>query len=114
MGAIGILTIMTIAVTERTPEIGLLSALGAKQSHILQLFLGEAVALSGTGGLFGVVSAIVIIYVTKLFLPALPLEIAWQYVVIALLLALIIGLLAGILPAMRAALMQPLNALRAE
>lgn len=114
VGAIGILTIMTIAVTERTPEIGLLSAMGAKQAHILQLFLGEAVVLSGIGGLFGAVSAIAIIYVTKWFLPALPLEIAWQYVAIALLLALIIGLLAGILPAMRAALMQPLNALRAE
>ncbi len=114
VGAIGILTIMTIAVTERTAEIGLLSALGAKQNYILQLFLGEAIVLSGIGGLLGVVIAVTIIYVTKIFLPDLPLQIAWPYVVVALGLALIIGLLAGILPALRAASMQPLEALRAE
>lgn len=114
VGAIGILTIMTIAVTERTGEIGLLAAMGARKNHILQLFLGEAVVLSGIGGLFGSVFAITIIYLAKLFIPAFPLEIAWHYVAAALLLALIIGLLAGILPAMRAASMQPLEALRAE
>lgn len=114
VGAIGILTIMTIAVTERTPEIGLLAALGANKTHILQLFLGEAVVLSGIGGLFGVIFAITTIYVAKLIIPAFPLEIAWLYVATALVLALVIGLLAGILPALRAASMQPLEALRAE
>ncbi len=114
VGAIGILTIMTIAVTERTGEIGLLSAMGARQNHILKLFLGEAVVLSAIGGLGGVVFAITVIYFSKLLLPAFPLEIAWHYIIIALVLALAIGLLSGIFPALRAASMQPLEALRAE
>ena len=114
VGAVGILTIMTISVTERTSEVGLLRALGAKRGHILQLFLGEAVVLSVTGGLLGVIAAIILAWILQLFLPALPVAIAWQYVGIALALALVIGLLTGIVPALRAAGMQPLEALRTE
>ena len=114
VGAVGILTIMTISVTERTSEVGLLRALGAKRGHILQLFLGEAVVLSVTGGLLGVIAAVILAWILQLFLPSLPVAIAWQYVSIALVLALVIGLLTGIVPALRAAGMQPLEALRTE
>lgn len=114
VGAVGILTIMTISVTERTSEVGLLRALGAKRNHILRLFLGEAVVLSFAGGLLGVITAILLVWLLKLVIPALPVEIAWQYVSAALVLALIIGLLTGIVPALRAAGMQPLEALRTE
>lgn len=114
VGSVGIMTIMTIAVTERTSEIGLLRALGARRVHILRLFLGEATILSGIGGLIGVGAAMVIVYIIEIFLPGLPIEIAWQYVSLALLLAIVIGLLAGITPAIHAAGMRPLEALRAE
>jgi putative ABC transport system permease protein len=114
VGAVGIVTIMTIAVTERTGEIGLLRALGARRSHILGLFLGEAVVLSAIGGIAGIGATVLLIYVTKLFMPAFPLEVAWLYIVMALLLAGLIGVIAGITPAMRAAGMHPLEALRAE
>lgn len=114
VGAVGILTIMTISVTERTSEVGLLRALGAKRGHILRLFLGEAVVLGVIGGLLGVIFAIVLVWLLQLFVPALPVAIAWQYAGAALVLSLLIGLLAGIVPALRAAAMQPLEALRAE
>ena len=114
VGAVGIFTIMTIAVTERTSEIGLLRALGAKRIHILNLFLSEAVALSGIGGFCGITATVLVIYSVKLFLPQFPLQVAWLYIVLALALAAVIGVIAGITPAMRAARMHPLEALRAE
>jgi putative ABC transport system permease protein len=114
VGAVGIVTIMTIAVTERTAEIGLLRALGAKKVHILNLFLGEAVVLSSIGGIGGITATVLVIYLVKLFLPLFPLEVAWLYIGLALALAGIIGVIAGITPALRAAAMHPLEALRAE
>jgi len=114
VGAVGIVTIMTIAVTERTAEIGLLRALGAKRIHVLSLFLGEAVVLSGIGGLCGIMTTVTLIYLIKLFLPSLPLEVAWYYIGLALGLSAVIGVIAGITPAMHAAKMHPLEALRTE
>lgn len=114
VGAVGIVTIMTIAVSERTAEIGLLRALGAKQVHILNLFLGEAVVLSGIGGLCGVAVTVILIYLIKLFLPDLPLQVAWYYIGLALGLSAVIGVIAGITPAIHAAKMHPLEALRTE
>jgi putative ABC transport system permease protein len=114
VGMVGILTIMTIAVTERVSEIGLLRALGANRAHILHLFLGEAVVLGSIGGISGVAVTLAIVYAVKLIAPALPLEIAWHYVAAALALAITVGLVAGLAPAMRAARMDPLDALRAE
>lgn len=114
VGAVGIVTIMTIAVTERTGEIGLLRALGAKQLHILSLFLGEAVVLSGIGGMCGITVTVMLIYLVKLLLPDLPLQVAWYYIGLALGLSAVIGIIAGITPAMHAAKMHPLEALRTE
>lgn len=114
VGAVGILTIMTIAISERTAEIGLLRALGARRTHILYLFLCEAIVLSGIGGLSGVLLATALVSVANIFIPALPVEISWQYAGLALLLAVVIGLASGIIPAMRAAGLHPLEALRAE
>jgi putative ABC transport system permease protein len=114
VGAVGILTIMTIAVTERTAEIGLLRAIGARRQHILSVFLGEAVLLGGLGGMLGIVAAIVVVQGLKLLVPELPLATAWWFVALAFFLSVLIGLLAGIVPAMRAAAMRPLDALRAE
>ncbi|MBI4006805.1 MAG: ABC transporter permease [Gammaproteobacteria bacterium] len=114
VGAVGILTIMTIAVTERTAEIGLLRAIGARRLHILHMFLGEAIILGSAGGIAGIAAAIGIIRFIELFVPGLPVEIAWRYITLAFGLAVLIGLIAGIAPALRAATLQPLDALRAE
>ncbi len=114
VGAVGIVTVMTIAVTERTAEIGLLRAIGARRAHVLRLFLVEATALATLGGVAGVALAIGIVHGLHLLAPALPVAIAWRYIGVALALSLLIGLGAGIAPALRAARLHPLEALRAE
>jgi len=114
VGAVGIVTIMTIAVTERTNEIGLLVALGAQRRTILGLFLGEAVALAATGGVMGLALGIGLAQIIQLAVPALPVHTPISFVLMAEGLAIAIGLLAGVLPARRAALLDPVEALRAE
>lgn len=114
VGGIGILTIMIIAVNERTPEIGLLRALGARRIQILVLFLGEAVVLAALGGLVGLGVGIGLAQLLGVGIPALPVHIAWPYVVGAELLAVTIGVAAGVAPAHRASRMEPVEALRTE
>ena len=114
VGAIGIVTIMTIAINERTSEIGLLRALGARQSQVLSLFLGEAIVLAAIGGLTGLVLGIGIAQLLHFALPALPVHTPVHFVLLAEAIAVVIGLLAGVLPARRAALLDPVEALRSE
>lgn len=114
VGGVGIVTIMTIAVTERTSEIGLLVALGAPRRTILGLFLGEAVALSALGGAFGLALGAGLAQLIHLLVPALPVHTPLAFVVLAELVAMAIGLLAGVLPARRAARLDPVDALRSE
>ena len=114
VGGVGIVTIMTIAVSERTGEIGLLVALGAPRRSILGLFLGEAIALSAVGGLLGLLLGIGLAQLIHLVLPALPVHTPLSFVVLAESIAVGIGLLAGVLPARRAARLDAIDALRAE
>ena len=114
VGGVGIVTIMTIAVSERTGEIGLLVALGARRRTILGLFLGEAIALSALGGLMGLLLGIGLAQLIHLLLPALPVHTPLSFVLMAEGLAIAIGLAAGVLPARRAAGLDPVAALRAE
>jgi len=114
VGSVGILTIMTIAVNERTAEIGLLRALGATRRQILSLFLGESILLAAAGGGAGLLLGVGGAGLLRLLLPALPVHIAWFYVLLAEVLAVVIGLLAGVLPARHAALLDPVEALRTE
>ena len=114
VGGVGIVTIMTIAVSERTGEIGLLVALGAPQRTILGLFLGEAVALSALGGVIGLVLGIGLAQVIHLAVPALPVHTPVTFVLLAEGIAIAIGLLAGVLPARSAARLDPVEALRSE
>jgi putative ABC transport system permease protein len=114
VGAVGILTIMTMAVTERTSEIGLLRALGAQERQVLTLFLGEAMLLSAMGGLAGLALGVGIAQGLHLMFPALPVHTPWLYAVLAELTAVSIGLAAGVTPAMRAARLDPVEALRTE
>lgn len=114
VGGVGIITIMTIAVTERTSEIGLLVALGAPRRTILGIFLGEAVALSAIGGVFGLVLGIGLAQLLHIFLPALPVNTPLTFVVLAETVAVVIGLVAGVLPARNAAQLNVVDALRTE
>jgi putative ABC transport system permease protein len=114
VGSVGIFTIMTIAVSERISEIGLLRAIGAKKRTIFQLFLFEALALSAAGGLIGVIAGITVVQFVGAVLPALPVQLAWAYIATAFVLSLLIGIATGVLPAIRAAALEPLQALRAE
>jgi putative ABC transport system permease protein len=114
VGGVGILTIMIIAVNERTAEVGLLRAIGAGRRQILALFIGEAVVLASIGGLAGLVVGTGGAWLLGVAVPALPTHTPWSYVVLAELLAAVIGLAAGVLPAVRAANLDPIEALRAE
>lgn len=114
VGAVGILTIMTMAVTERTAEIGLLRALGAREKQVLTLFLSEAMILSALGGLLGLLIGVGIAQGLHLLFPALPVHTPWLYAVLAEMTAITIGLAAGVAPAMRAARLDPVEALHAE
>ncbi len=114
VGAIGIVTIMTIAVNERTNEIGLLRALGARRPQVLGLFLGEAVVLAALGGFLGLLLGNGIGQLLHLLVPALPVKASPFYAVLAECVAIVIGVLAGVLPARRAAHLDPVEALRAE
>lgn len=114
VGAVGILTIMTMSVTERTAEIGLLRALGAQERQVLTLFLGEAMLLSALGGLGGLVLGIGIAQGLHLLFPAMPVHTPWLFAVLAELSAISIGLAAGVMPARHAARLDPVEALHAE
>jgi putative ABC transport system permease protein len=114
VGGVGILTIMTIAVTERTAEIGLLRAIGTQRKQILALFLGEAALLAAVGGAGGLALGVVIAQLLTLAVPGLPVSTPWWFALLAESVAIVIGLAAGVLPAQRAAGMEPVEALRAE
>ncbi len=114
VGGIGILTIMTISINERTAEVGLLRALGAPRGQVVALFLGEAVILATIGGLAGLVIGAGGAWLIGVLVPGLPAQIAWGYVALALAIAAGIGLLAGVAPALRAAQLDPVEALRSD
>ncbi len=114
VGGVGILTIMTIAVRERTSEIGLLRALGAPQRKIMWLFLGEALALGLLGGVTGLAGAVALSQLMHLFIPKLPVYTSPKIGLLAIVVSLLIGLVAGVMPARRASRLDPVDALRAE
>ncbi|MFZ5509898.1 MAG: ABC transporter permease [Pseudomonadota bacterium] len=114
VGGVGILTILTISVAERTGEIGLLRALGATRRRILLLFLGEAAVLAAFGGVMGLAFGLGVAGLLQLTLPALPVHTPLLYVGLAEAVAVGVGLAAGVAPARRAALLDPLEALRSE
>lgn len=114
VGAVGMITLMHITVTERMAEIGLLNALGATPMRIRILFLLESTALSTLGGIVGLITGSGIAGLLGILIHDLPINIPWHYVIAALLLSGIIGLAAGVIPAMRAARLNPVDALRTE
>jgi putative ABC transport system permease protein len=113
VGGIVIMNIMLASVTERTREIGLRRSLGARRKHILLQFLTESAVLAAFGGLIGILSAYLIVYLAKTNF-SFPMETPFSAVIISLCLSTGVGLFFGIFPAMRAAKLDPIEALRAE
>jgi putative ABC transport system permease protein len=111
---VGVLTIMTTALKERTEEIGLLRAVGCTRQQILWMFLGEAVLLAGMGGLLGLSIVAVLVVTLNTFVPGLPIALQPGYMLASLALSCGVGLAAGISPAMHAAGLDPIEALRSE
>jgi putative ABC transport system permease protein len=114
VGAVGMVTLMHIAVAERVAEIGLLTAMGTTRAQIRTLFLMESTVLSTLGGLGGLAVGAGIAALLKATVSGLPVNTPWDYAIGALLASMLIGLAAGVVPAMRAARLNPVDALRDE
>jgi putative ABC transport system permease protein len=114
VGGIGIMNIMLATVTERTREIGIRRALGAKRSDITRQFLIETVVLAGVGGLLGVVVGFTIPQIIVYFIPDQKAIVTTVSVMLAFGISVAVGILFGIYPAQRAAMMDPIEALRHE
>jgi putative ABC transport system permease protein len=114
VGGVGIFTIMTIAVRERTREIGLLRSIGSTRLQIRQLFLSESIVLAAMGGAAGLALGVGVVLAIGQTLPNLPVRLSLPYIAAAELVAMLVGLLAGVVPASHAARLDPLEALRTE
>jgi putative ABC transport system permease protein len=111
VGGIGIMNIMFVSVTERTKEIGIRKAIGARRRTILLQFLLEAVALCLLGGIIGLIIAFPLTFLVDQILPT---SMPFAVVGIALLVSILVGVVSGLLPAYRAAKLDPVEALRYE
>ena len=113
VGGIGVMNIMLVSVTERTGEIGLKKALGARKRRILTQFLTEAAVLTLLGGIIGVLGGIALAYIIS-GVSAVPVAISGVSIVIAVLFSTLIGIIFGLIPSVKAANMNPIEALRHE
>ncbi|MBI5409296.1 MAG: ABC transporter permease [Nitrospirae bacterium] len=114
VGGIGIMNIMLVSVRERTREIGLRKAVGAKNRDILRQFLIEAVMLSAAGGLIGVVIGIAVTWLIPVFMDFLPVKLSVWSIFLAFFFSAGVGIFFGVYPARKAASLEPIHALRYE
>jgi len=114
VGAVGIFTMMWISVGERVSEIGLMMAVGATREQIQRIFLTEAILLTTTGGAIGAVSGVAVALALRAFLPALPVEIPFGFLLMAIAMSVGVGIVSGVAPARRAAGLEPVEALHTD
>ena len=113
VGGIGIMNILLVSVTERTREIGIRMAVGAKRVHIMMQFLIEAMTLGVVGGLIGIACGILAARLTTL-IAGWPTIISTDAVVVAFIFSVVVGLFFGLYPANKASRLNPIEALRYE
>jgi putative ABC transport system permease protein len=114
IGGVGVMNIMLVSVTERTREIGVRMAIGARRHDITSQFLIEAMTLAATGGVIGVLLGYTISALVRTFVPSLPTFVPLWAVLAGIAVSTGVGLVFGTYPAVKAARMDPVVALRYE
>ena len=114
VGGIGVMNIMLVSVTERTREIGVRKAVGARRRDIVGQFLVEAMALTGAGGVLGSDHAVLITMLVGALVPSLPSKVPGWALITGFSVSVAVGLFFGVWPAVKAARLDPVEALRYE